>query len=490
MNQSLIHEVFNKQSMQDFIRQGTMGIFVLVALTWMPFTQAAPLDKSDLNNDYTVDILDLQIFATDYLGVDWETYDWCQFYETSLNNERYFRDATSEKTSSFGSLLQFIADSYNCQVVLQAADKSDLNNDLVVDLSDLVIFSTNYLETYWETVDWCLFHESTLAGLDFEGRNTNYYLEHFGLLLSFINDYFGCGGSEPPPVAIQLENVPKFLVRIAEAINFTGDYYITDPNVGSLFIYDANLVLKGEIKGLNKPLGLAVDSQGYILVGNDGRDNVEVYDPANGDLLAVFGQGLLKMPNAITLDSLGNIYVTDSQSHSVLVFDTAYNPISVIGKSSAQGALNFPMDTEIVTRSSGGVANIEEIFVVDQGNKRVQVYDLDGNWLRSFTFAGTDGENCNWFTGVCEIPGAPPFTNMQALDIDSQGRLHVLDTFAASVMMFDPADGAFLGTYGGYGTDGTQPGSLRLPMDVLISATDTAIVTSGDGRRIEVFTNP
>jgi hypothetical protein len=130
---------------------------------------------------------------------------------------------------------------------------------------------------------------------------------------------------------------------------------------------------------------------------------------------------------------------------------------------------------------------VYEVYVADQGNNRVQVYDIAGNWLTSITFAGIDGQNCNWFTGVCEIPGAPPFTRLQALDVDSSGRLHVLDNFAASVLMFDLADGAYLGSYGEYG-DG--PGFLRVPMDVLINGSNTAIVTTGDGDRIEVFSIP
>ena len=82
---------------------------------------------------------------------------------------------------------------------------------------------------------------------------------------------------------------------------------------------------------------------------------------------------------------------------------------------------------------------------------------------------------------------APGFTKVQALDIDSFGRLHVLDNHAASVMIFDSVDGTFLGSYGEYGTGA---GYLRLPMDVLISETNTAIVTTGDGDRIEVFSIP
>ena len=56
--------------------------------------------------------------------------------------------------------------------------------------------------------------------------------------------------------------------------------------------------------------------------------------------------------------------------------------------------------------------------------------------------------------------------------------------------MFDPTDGTILGSYGGFGTDGTEPGTLRVPMDVLVSETNTPIVTTGDGNRIEVFTVP
>jgi DNA-binding beta-propeller fold protein YncE len=311
-----------------------------------------------------------------------------------------------------------------------------------------------------------------LAGSDFEGNSTKYYLQHFGLLLSFINDYFYCGGGKP-------ENVPKQLYRIASGAVSAGQYYITDPGVGSLFIYDVNMVLQAEITGLNKPLGVAVDSLGYVLVANDGRDNIEVYDPVNGDLVAEFGQGLVRMPNAITIDNFGNIYVTESRLNTVRVFDSAYNPVRAIGRA-GEGAseLHFPVDAEVIG---------DNLFVADQGHARVQVYDLEGNWQRSITFDGTPGINCNRWTGVCEIPGVPAFKKLQALDTDSFGRLHVLDKLSAVATIFDPTDGTFLGSYGSYGTD---PGSLKLPMDVLISETNMAIVTAGDGDRIEVFPIP
>ena len=59
--------------------------------------------------------------------------------------------------------------------------------------------------------------------------------------------------------------------------------------------------------------------------------------------------------------------------------------------------------------------------------------------------------------------------------------------FAASAMIFDPADGSYINSYGGYGA---TPGLLRVPMDVSVSATNMATVTAGDGDRIEIFSVP
>lgn len=358
--------------------------------------------------------------------------------------------------------------------------KSDLNSDGVVDLLDVELFSANYLQQAVSQVDWCLFYENTIAGLDFDGKSTSYYLKHFKALLAFIYQEFDC---EAGPFLLELENSPVFLLRMAQSD--TGDIYISDPRLGSVFIYSAGLEPQLEIKNLRTPLGLAVDSQGNVLVGSDSGNHVEVYRASDGNLLNVFGADRVRMPNSITIGPDGEIYVTDSKSHTVWVYDANYQFVRSIGvRGIGERGLDFPVDSAVIGfESNGGL--VYEVFVADQGNKRVQVFDLAGNWLRSITFDGVDGQNCHWFTGVCEIPGKPPFTRLQALDVDALGRLHVLDNFAASVHIFDSADGTYLQSYGEYGI---EPGFLRVPMDVLITAPGTAIVTSGNGNAIELFT--
>ena len=447
-------------------------------LAWASFAHAIEIDKSDLNGDGIVDYRDVEQLATEQLDTSWEDVDACNFYTSSILNPRYFRRVTKDNVEYYGELMDYIAASEGCYTVEAAkADKSDLNDDGVVDLADLVLFSTNYLDRNWETVDWCVFHGAVISGSDFEGESTSYYARHFKVLLEFINEHFNCGGEPPPPDKLGLENNPVFPTRVADGTAAANGYYVSDPRVGSVFIYDAFMTLTGELKDLNRPLGVAIDAAGNILVGNDGRDNIEVYDSATGALLSVIAQGLVEMPTALTFDIAGNLYVTDSARDIVRVFDASYNPVMTIGRPGmGDDTLKFPIDAEIIG---------QEIFVADQGYARVQVYSLNGEWLRSITFEGTPGQNCNWFTGVCEIPGMPPFTRLQALASDSQGRLHVLDSFGASVVIFDPADGSMLGGYGEYGTGA---GQLRVPMDVSISGGDVAVVTTGDGDRIELFT--
>ena len=131
------------------------ALVVLALLVSGRGVAAQVLDKSDLDGNGVVDVQDIEIFAGRYLGQDASTVDWCVFYESSITNPKYFRQIVSDKLSSYQLLLNLIAETYECGVVAPTGDKSDLNSDGVVNLDDLAVFSNNYLERHWESVDWC-----------------------------------------------------------------------------------------------------------------------------------------------------------------------------------------------------------------------------------------------------------------------------------------------------------------------------------------------
>ena len=86
-----------------------------------------------------------------------------------------------------------------------------------------------------------------------------------------------------------------------------GRLYVSDPKIGSVFIYDPNLSVVGELKSLGRPLGIAVDASGNIYAGSNDHDSVEVYD-FNGVKIATWGQGKIKMPVALFEIELEEIF--------------------------------------------------------------------------------------------------------------------------------------------------------------------------------------
>jgi hypothetical protein len=349
-------------------------------------------------------------------------------------------------------------------------NEADFNKDKVVDEKDLLLFSTRHLDQDWTSVDWCAFYANAMQGEPIFGKSSKPYLKHYSSLLDFIYGYFDCGvDPEPEPSPLELENKPTFLARIASSGDLSGQYYVSDPKLGSVFIYDSAWTLNAELKNLDKPLGIAVDTQGYILVGSDGGDNIEVFDPEDGNLVTSFGVGLLQMPNAISIGPSGYIYVTDSKADNIQVFDASYNPVHAIGASgSLTGEFRFPVDTQIIGT---------EIFVADQVNMRIQIFDLDGNYLRSINKGPCNGNMCE----------PPVFQRLQALAVDKDGHLHALDVLEARVTVFDALSGVILDSYGGYGE---TEGLLMLPIDIFtMESGETAITDSGDNT-VKLFSFP
>ena len=331
----------------------------------------------------------------------------------------------------------------------RGAKLSDQNRDGVVDLADLILFSQNELGQDWETVDWCQWLEAP-----------HKHEKHLRELLDFINAHFNCDGDDP----LSIRNVNKYPTRLAWGPG-AQRIYVTDAKVGSIFVYDSELSLLGEIKGLGKPLGVAVNALGDIYVGNNQFDNVEVYSP-EGIKTATIGAGTVEMPNDLAFDQDGKLYVVDSKRNRIEVFDPATGAnLSSIGV----GELRFP---------SALVISGQELFVADQSNHQVKVFDLQGTLLRSL---GGEVEQ------VFGYKWKGKFVRLQSLAIDATGRLHVLDCHMARIQILDPVTGGYI-TY--YGSQGTDPGELNLPLDIDLNPYGEVAVANTKNERVELLTPP
>lgn len=280
------------------------------------------------------------------------------------------------------------------------------------------------------------------------------------------------GGENPFPPAgmtnLAVKHPNASPVRLATGCG--GRVYVTDTRAHSVFIYEPDLTLIGELKGLQRPLGIVIDREGQIYVGNDGRDNVEVYD-RDGVKLRAVGEGVIEMPNELALDGAGNLYVADSRANLVRVFTPEGEAGPQLGSGLTDAEkLQFPVSVVVREAAGGGE---KEVLVADQGRSRVAVFDEEGSFLRAY------GQPVEAFSSEWE----GRFVRMQSLAIDSAGRLHVLDSFMSKVQVLDAEDGAFLSAYGKLGT---EDGDLYVALDLVVTAGGSVLVANSGRHRVEI----
>jgi sugar lactone lactonase YvrE len=142
----------------------------------------------------------------------------------------------------------------------------------------------------------------------------------------------------------------------------------------------------GTAAQFQNPVGIAVDSAGNIYVADQGNSSIRIIDTAGnvntlagGNAPSAYGwvdaNGVMARfhsPNAMTLDSAGNIYVTDQYNYVIRKIDTALNVTTLAGSPGNAGtvdgveyAARFNLPAGIVVDSRG------DLYVADEYNHRI-----------------------------------------------------------------------------------------------------------------------
>ena len=268
------------------------------------------------------------------------------------------------------------------------------------------------------------------------------------------------------------QNENTYPTRLTLGLN--NEVYVSDAKANAVFIYDAELNLVGQLKGINRPLGVAVGPDGSIYAGSDADDDVKVYDQ-NGVKIRAIGAGTIKMPNDLVVDRDGWLYVADSLSDTVWIYDPDGSAAGSTGATGQDpGQLDFPVAITIGYRTKDD-SEVGELYVADQRNARIQVFDLQGNFLRTYGSKASPGTaDRNW---------QGKFARIQSLAVDALGRIHAVDTFLNKVQILDADTGDYIDSYGDFGV---AEGQLNLPLDIIISG-DRVIVTNAENKRVEVI---
>jgi DNA-binding beta-propeller fold protein YncE len=172
---------------------------------------------------------------------------------------------------------------------------------------------------------------------------------------------------------------------------------------------------------------VAVDSHGSVYVFQRSEPPILVFDE-HGKFQRSFGDKMFVSPHGLRVDRDGFIWVTDRMGDQIFKFSADGKLLMTLGKKGVAGdndardAFNGPAD--VVVGANG------DVFVADgeSTNTRVVKLSRDGKFIKAWGTKGTA-------PGEFQVP--------HNIVIDSKGRLYVADRTNKRVQVFDQ-DGKFL----------------------------------------------
>lgn len=219
------------------------------------------------------------------------------------------------------------------------------------------------------------------------------------------------------------------------------------------------------------PHGLATDpNDGSIYVSDLNNGQIDKFSANGTHLLSiapfVFGvTDPYPYTPRVAVNSLGEVFVVSSHDtpptflHRVLVYSAEGTYLRSFG---ANGTGNGEFN---IIRGIAIGPN-DEVFLADAGNRRIQVVDKDGNWLRTFGSGRFGGD-------------------MRGLAVGNN-QLYVSDSSNAQVDRFS-LDGTYLGSFGSVGTGAGQ--MIDGGRDLTVGADGRVYVPDFGGYRVHVFSS-
>ena len=188
--------------------------------------------------------------------------------------------------------------------------------------------------------------------------------------------------------------------------------------------------------GLNRPYGIAFNSRGEMIVSEhwghqiaivDTRYHQITYCHIGGQRIRTFGScgdspEQMIFPAGIAIDDMDNIYVTSK--HKLQKFTSSGELIKCVGQEgSKEGEFDDPL---------GLALHNNQVYVCDQNNHRIQVFDLDLNFIQSI---GSYGR------------GKGELAEPHDVKFDTYGNMYIADCGNKRVQVLDRS-GHFIRVFG------------------------------------------
>jgi DNA-binding beta-propeller fold protein YncE len=248
--------------------------------------------------------------------------------------------------------------------------------------------------------------------------------------------------------------------------------YVADSKVHAVFIFnietkDLELIKNGVHARFGLIAGLALDDSDRLFLSDSEMKRVLVFDQKHA-VESSISEGMAS-PAGLAIDNENRfLYVADPELDQVLVYDAdpPHKLLRKIGTPGKAHTLTTPGDFSKPTNVA--VDKDGHLYVSDTLNDRIEIFDADGNFIRTF---GKPGDG----------PGY--FARPKGIAIDGDGHVWVADAVQDRVQVFTP-EGQLLIWMGGHGV---YPGQFSALAGLTIDKNNRVFTSEQYEGRVQMF---
>ena len=281
-------------------------------------------------------------------------------------------------------------------------------------------------------------------------------------------------GVDPNEAAKRAGTKPRFALGTPYglAVDSKGNLYVADTKVGAVFVFnpesrDTDFIKHGVDARFGRIFGLAIDDADRLFVADGQYNHVLVFNPSH-KLEGQFGDGVMSDPAGLAIDEENRfLYVANTGTDQVLVYDAdTFKLLRKIGTPGKNHTLTTPGDFSAPTNVA--VDKEGNLFVTDTLNDRVEEFDADGQFIRTF---GKNGD------------GPGEFTRPKGIAVDGDNHVWVADAMMNRLQVFTE-EGDLRLIVGGFGW---LPGQFQALAGVTIDKNNRVFTSEQFLGRVQMF---
>jgi len=261
---------------------------------------------------------------------------------------------------------------------------------------------------------------------------------------------------------------------------------------------------------LNAPRGVSVDSVGNIYIADTFNNRIRKVNTTTGIITTVAGNGTfgysgdgatgtsaqLRFPAGVSVDSVGNMYIADTNSHRIRKVDTTGIITTVAGNGTFGYSGDGLLAISAQLRGPNGVSvdSVGNIYIADTLGHRIRMVSratqtkfgisMTADYIYTIAGTGAGGYNGDGATGTSVRINAP-----HGVSVDSDGNIYIADTSNHRIRKVDTT--GIITTVAGTGTsgyngDGATGTSARLnkPEGVSVDSVGNIYIAEASSYRI------